>query len=1024
MTAASLNRTERRWSSSLNRMLRLVLAISVCAIPLASAQTPNVKTLGGGRLSPNGPDWGFVDGDILQLSQFHTPSGCAVDAMGRVYVADLGNGAVRRLHISANRSTTLITGLNKPVALALDRDEALYIVTQGDGAIWKYHFGVLSQVRAGLSSPTAIACEASGSLLVTLDTGSVVRVSPATGFLSTVLSGLNRPGGVAVLDSGLIAVSETGGSTIRVLNPASGLEVQRIGSVTAGFADGPPQLARFNQPRHLSKAPGGSLVVADQGNHRYRLVDRTGFVTTLYGVESASWEGPASTTSNPMILPGWLDGSVEFAEAREPAGVAVSTDGKVYTTEVFYHLVREITGANLVNGGGNGSNEPVVVIPPVLTPDSGYFPMGQTISVFNPNSGSFLPSAVYFTTDGSEPTASSQRVEMNGAFGEILWRENMRDLRSLRVRAYLGEHASETVSGRAAASSEIGVPQDIGAGIGSSVVVPIVVNLRTNEELKSLQFRVEVTPESAGAPMIPETFQVLSVSTNDFIPVVTSAQTGGAAQFEAAKYSFGQTRGLAITFIGSKANFIVKDFAVVGMVVVPIPPSAQRGHRYNISVLNPSGTSDGAQQRVPIVAMPARSIAVTSSRYGVGDSSPATWYNAVQIDANGVERRGFGDMMLENSDVNNVFAAALGEKVPFFFSDLFDAMDVFPEDTGLGAGGDGAIRFLDWQLVLIRSLGLDPARWQRDWSDGGIRMPVSSTDGWQASAPGLMIAPAPPGAVWVRQVLLRAESLENVLPGRAYDVPVYVQVSPDCQLSGLAFRATLQSEGESPALEKPLQFIPAPLLPSPSQNMTLAPNAILCGWPLVPSSLFAVPLQGQILLGYIRATIPPAALSGNTYTLRFSHADGSPNLQTQYDFETRPASLWVLSPAPRPSEVLSDEWKLHFFGGLTSEEAHPDADPDQDGVPNWSEYLAGTNPTDARSRLHLEVAKHDSGGKTMALRWLSAPGKRYRLESASTLHSPDWTVLAEQLPGDGAVQQWIHTNATSTTRFYRIRVQQ
>jgi hypothetical protein len=1021
MTAASLI-TQRPAGGHFSSRLRLFLALSLCALPLALAQAASIQTLGGGRLSPNGSDAGSVDGDILQLSQFHTPSGCAVDAMGRIYVADTGNGAVRRLHLSANRSSTLITGLNQPVAVALDRTDTLFILTQGDGAIWKFQFGVMSLVRSGLASPTAMAFDADGALLVTLNSGSVIRLNVLASSIGTVRAGLNRPGGIAVLDSGLVAVSETGANMLRLLNPATGQEVQRIGSGQAGFADGPAHLARFNQPRHLAKAPGGSVLVADQGNHRLRLVDRSGFVTTLYGVDPNTWEGPASTTSNPIILPGWLDGSVEFAEARDPVGVAVSSDGKVYTTEIFYHLVREVVGANLSSGSDN-SNEPVVVLPPVLTPDCGYFPMGQTISVFNPNSGSFLPSAVYYTTDGSEPTSNSNRLEMEGAFGAIFWREKMRDLTALRVRAYLGQHASETVSGRAANTSEIGVPQDIGAGIGASAIVPIVVNLRTNEQLKSLQFRVEVTPDSPGAPMIPETFQVLSVSTNDFIPVVTSAQSGGAARFEAAKYNFGDTRGLAITFIGTNANFYVKDFAVVGMVVVPIPAAAQRGDRYLISVLNPSGTADGEQQRIPIVSMPPRLLLVTDSRYTVGDSSPSTWYNAVQLDSLGVARRGFGDGFLENSDVNNVFAAAMGSRVPFPFSDLFDSMDVFPEDTALGAGGDGAIRFLDWQLVLLRSLGLDPARWERDWSEGGVRVNSGASEGWQANAPGVMFATDPPGAVWVRQVQLSASPIENAAPGSVCDIPVHVQIAPGCQLSGLAFRATLEADGAAPPLEQPLQFIPAALMPAPAQNMALAANVLLCGWPLVPSSLFAAPLRDTILLGYLRAKLPSTALSGQTYTLRFSNADGSPDLQTQYDFETRSASVWVSSPAMRPPDILSDEWKLHFFGSLTSPASHPEADPDQDGVPNWSEYLAGTDPTNARSRLHLEVGL-DANAQAMALRWLSAPGKRYRLETAATLFDPDWIVLAEHLPGDGSVKQWIHTNVTSTTRFYRIRLQQ
>jgi hypothetical protein len=192
---------------------------------------------------------------------------------------------------------------------------------------------------------------------------------------------------------------------------------------------------------------------------------------------------------------------------------------------------------------------------------------------------------------------------------------------------------------------------------------------------------------------------------------------------------------------------------------------------------------------------------------------------------------------------------------------------------------------------------------------------------------------------------------------------------------------------------------------------------------MAPSSPFAAPLDKKTLLGHIRVSLPSTAAAGQSYTLRFSHADGSPDLQTQYDFETKPGSIWVSSPAMRPPDIISDEWKIQFFGSLTSVEADPGADPDGDGVPNWLEYLAGTDPTSANSRLRLEVAPDSQNRKAIALQWLSAPGKRYSLETAMDLSSSDWSVLAENLPGDGTVQEWIHTNVSSTTRFYRIRLQ-
>jgi streptogramin lyase len=248
-----------------------------------------VTTLGGGRLSPAGSDAGFTDGDILQSSQFRNPFGCAVDLAGRVYVADRDNGVLRRLDLAANRCRTVLGGLNQPVAVAVDPTNTVYILTQGDGSIRTLQRGIVSVLTSRLSAPTAMADDGNGSLFVTQNDGTVVRVSISNGSVSApLLAGLQQPGGIVALDSGLLAVSETGGNRVRIWNPGNGQMVQQIGVGLSGFADGPATLALFDRPCHLAKAPGGSVIVADRGNQRVRLVEADGFVSTIYGVDPLS----------------------------------------------------------------------------------------------------------------------------------------------------------------------------------------------------------------------------------------------------------------------------------------------------------------------------------------------------------------------------------------------------------------------------------------------------------------------------------------------------------------------------------------------------------------------------------------------------------------------------------------------------------------------------------------------------------------------------------------------------------------
>ncbi len=1007
------------------RKREFAFALALFALTTLAFPAVEVRTLGGGRGTATGLDYGFFDGNMLEVSQFHTPVGAAVDAAGQVYIADRDNGAIRKLDLANNRSSTVVSGLDQPLAVAIAGPNDLYVLTKGDGLVTRFdRSGTPSVVASGLSSPTAMTLDANMNLFLTEERGTVVHVPAGGGSPRLVATGLNRPNGIAALDSGLLVVSDTGNNRVCFINRDNGQTVQQIGTGEAGFRDGAASTAKFNQPQQIAKTPSGNIVVADRFNHRVRLIDFDGAVSTIYGVDPSAWEGPACLDCEPIILPGWLDGTADFAEAREPVGVAVSRDGKLYATEVYYHLVREITGITFSAAAGVTDTN-LVVLSPTIYPSSGFFPLGQAITVVNPNPTTFLPSSIYYTTDGSEPTTNSFSLALTGNSGTIFWSSPTRDLTSLRLKAYVGSQASIEVSGTPSPVSEIGVPRDIVAGMGSTVVLPVVVNLRTDDPLKSLQFRVEVTPASPNAPMISPTFSAMSISTNDFIRVATSDKDDSASStnktfFNVADYVLGDARGLVVTMIGTNANFSAKNFAVVAMLSVPIPAGAKPGESYQIDVVNPSGTSDGIQSAVPLTPMPPRFITIQNISYEVGDTARAIWYNS---DTAGL---GFGDGTIDNADVNNAFSASLGVRVPHEFSDLFDAMDAFPQDTMDTAGGDGLIRFLDWQIILQRSLGLDQSRWIRTWSEGGVRVARSiapTSDRGLRSTKATLVESLAPGAVWYRQASIKAISIEAVRPGLPVDVPVYLSVAPGERLAGLAFRATVHGEGTAPALFEPMHFIAGPNIPNPIQSVGQSSGDLLCGWSLVPSPAFAPALQGTTLLGYLRVTLPARAAQDHSYTVRFQNADGAPDLQSQYDLETIPGSLWVLTPAAKPAETISDEWKLHFFGSVDGQNTPADADPDGDGNSNQLEYQAGTDPVNKSSCLHLGAPAWDSARNAFVLRWLSAPGKIYSLESSSDLAGAKWDLPATNLFGNGFVQEFPITNDTHGSRFYRLRLQ-
>jgi len=130
-----------------------------------------------------------------------------------------------------------------------------------------------------------------------------------------------------------------------------------------------------------------------------------------------------------------------------------------------------------------------------------------------------------------------------------------------------------------------------------------------------------------------------------------------------------------------------------------------------------------------------------------------------------------------------------------------------------------------------------------------------------------------------------------------------------------------------------------------------------------------------------------------------------------------------MSAAQQPASITSDEWKLAFFGSLTNSQAGDEVDADGDGALNWQEYLAGTNPTNALSRLEFSsAALYNNGVSGLAINWLTAPGKTYLLQSSAALNGANWTTINTN-SGDGNEYQIIVTNMSGNARFYQILLQ-
>lgn len=118
-------------------------------------------------------------------------------------------------------------------------------------------------------------------------------------------------------------------------------------------------------------------------------------------------------------------------------------------------------------------------------------------------------------------------------------------------------------------------------------------------------------------------------------------------------------------------------------------------------------------------------------------------------------------------------------------------------------------------------------------------------------------------------------------------------------------------------------------------------------------------------------------------------------------------------------------WTWLEWFGLATDGSADFADPDGDGMNNAQEYRAGTNPTNALSRLAiLSVAVAGGGTGPVTLEWSSASNVFYSVEASTNLNVGFDGVVGTHLPATPPRNVFTDTNpATAGARFYRIRVE-
>lgn len=271
-------------------------------------------------------------------AQLHAPHDLAFDAEGNLLIADTGNQRIRRINrqgiittiagngqaeLAGDGAAATAASLNNPQGIAVDAEGRLLIADTYNHVVRRIdRSGIITTIagtvpgfggdggaatKAQINLTMAVAAKFSGSpdgsVFISDAANSRIRQVAPDGRIQTIagfgpaqdtygggFAGDGGPAAKAKLFSatdlkfdaaGNLFICDSGNHRIRVIRNGVITTIAGSGRLGSGGDGGEATKAELNTPQKIALAKDGSIFIADRANHRIRKVDARGIISTI-----------------------------------------------------------------------------------------------------------------------------------------------------------------------------------------------------------------------------------------------------------------------------------------------------------------------------------------------------------------------------------------------------------------------------------------------------------------------------------------------------------------------------------------------------------------------------------------------------------------------------------------------------------------------------------------------------------------------------------------------------------------------